>query len=149
MKRSKEFELVPETSDLTIRAYGINLEELFKNALKGMFTSIKPQGDQIHFIHDEINIRKYTVEHKIYIESDNLNELLADFLSEALYLGDENQEAYFNATFNSLEHDCLEAIIYGVKITGFQLPKIEAIIDRDIEIEQIDSLWVATIVFDN
>lgn len=149
MIRSKEFELVPETSDLTIRAYGINLEELFKNSLKGMFISIKPQGHQIHYVHDVINIRKYTVEHKIYIESNNLKELLADFLSEALYLGNENQEAYFDATFYSLEDNCLEATIYGVKVTGFELPKIEAIIADDIEVEQIDSLWVATIAFDN
>lgn len=149
MIRSKEFELVPETSDLTIRAYGINLEELFINSLKGMFVSVKPQAPQVHYIHDVINIRKFTVEHKIYIESNNLKELLVDFLSEALYLGDENQEAYFDAKFSSLQDNCLEAKIYGVKITSFDVSKIEAIISEDIEIEQVDSLWVATLVFDN
>lgn len=148
MIRSKEFEVVPHTADLKIRAYGINLEELFKNALKGMFTCIKPQSPQIHYQHDLITISKYTVEHKVIIESDNQEQLLVDFLSEALYLSDTNNEAYFDATFNALEDTYLESIIYGVKVTGFELSEIKAVTYHDLEIEQIDSLWVATLVFD-
>ncbi len=148
MQRSKEFELVPHTADLKIRAYGINLEELFKNALKGMFASIKPESPQIHYQHDVIDISKYTVEHKVVVQSDNLEQLLVDFLSEALYLSDTHDEAYFDAKFTSLENNYLEAIIFGVKITGFELSEIKAVTYHDLEIEQIDSLWVATLVFD-
>lgn len=148
MQRSKEFELVPNTADLKIRAYGINLEELFKNALKGMFASIKPRSPQIHYQHDIINISKYTVEHKIAVQSDNQEQLLVDFLSEALYLSDINNEAYFDAKFNALEDKYLEAIIFGVKITGFELSEIKAVTYHDLEVEQIDSLLVATLVFD-
>jgi SHS2 domain-containing protein len=146
--KSKEYELVPDTADLKIRAYGISLEELFKNALKGMFASIKPHGPHIHYPHDVIAISKYTVEHKVAIQSDNLEQLLVDFLTETLYLSNTNNEAYFDARFEALENTYLQATIFGVKITGFALSEIKAVTYHDLEVEQIDSLWVATLVFD-
>lgn len=144
----KEFELVPHTADLKIRAFGITMEELFKNTLKGMFSVIKPQGKNIIYHQDEIKISKYTVEHKVNIRSIDRESLLVDFLSECLYLSDINNEAYFDAKFNILTDAELEAIIYGVKIDKFEVVEIKAVTYHDLEFEEIDGLWQTTIVFD-
>ena len=44
----KDFEMVPHTADIKIRAYGHTMEELFRHALQGMFQSIRPQAPGCH-----------------------------------------------------------------------------------------------------
>ena len=44
----KDFEMVPHTADIKIRAYGNTMEELFRHALQGMFQSIRPQAQGCH-----------------------------------------------------------------------------------------------------
>lgn len=144
----KEFEIIPHTADLKIRAFGITFEELFKNAMKGMFSSIKPYGPQIRYENDMPIITKLTSEHKIEIRSDNKESLLVDFLSECLYLSDVHNEAYFDAQFSILNDTELEGYIYGVKIDGFEVVEIKAVTYNDLSIDNIDSTWQATIVFD-
>lgn len=144
----KEFEIVPHTADLKIRAFGITFEELFRNALKGMFSCIKPQGPNILYKDDEPIVSKFNAEHIVNVKSINRETLLIDFLSECLYLSDKNNEAYFDATFSLLEETELQANIYGINITGFEVVEIKAVTYHDLELEQIDGLWTATIVFD-
>lgn len=143
----KEFELVPHTADLKIRAFGVTIQELFKNALKGMFISIKPASDQIEYKDDYPISIKYNREHKIYLRANNPESMLIDFLSECLYLSDVNNEAYFDVRFTVLDDNELDCIIFGVPVTHFDV-EIKAITYHDLEIEQVDSLWQATIVFD-
>ncbi len=38
----KDFEIIPHTADLKIRVYGKTREDLFTNALIGMFQSTRP-----------------------------------------------------------------------------------------------------------
>jgi SHS2 domain-containing protein len=144
----KEFELVPHTADLQIQAYGSTFEELFKNALKGMFSSIKPQGPEISYHQDIPHITHFTVKHVIQVHSPNRELLLIDFLSECLYLSDIHDEAYFDAYFNVLHETDLEGLIYGIKITGFEETEIKAVTYHANTIEELNGELQATIVFD-
>lgn len=144
----KDFEIVPHTADIKIRAYGFTLEEVFKNALKGMFASIKPRSQRIKYIDDNINISKYDIEHRVVVKSLDINLLLIDFLSECLYLSDVHNEAYFDVRFNVFSYDELECIIFGVKIMEFEVAEIKAVTYHDFVFEQIDDTWVVTLVFD-
>jgi SHS2 domain-containing protein len=144
----KEFELVPHTADLKIRAYGIDLPELFCHALKGMFTSIKPQSSEITYKDDYPIIHHFVSERSVHTRSLDKETLLVDFLSDCLYLSDIHNEAYFNAHFSLLTETELEATIYGVTVTGFEVVEIKAVTYHDLELEQIDGIWQATIVFD-
>ena len=144
----KDFEIVPHTADIKIRVYGFTLEEVFKNALKGMFASIKPRSQRIKYIGDNISISKYDIEHRVVVKSLDINLLLIDFLSECLYLSDVHNEAYFDVRFNVFSSDELECVIFGVKIMGFEVAEIKAVTYHDFVFEQIDDTWVVTLVFD-
>jgi SHS2 domain-containing protein len=145
---TKGYELVPHTADLKIYAYGTTFEELFSNALMGMFASIKPKSSHITYKDDELMVNKYTVEHQVVTRSIDRETLLIDFLSDCLYLSDIHDEAYFNAKFKILEETELDATIYGVSIEGFEVVEIKAVTYHDLAFENIDGIWRATIVFD-
>jgi SHS2 domain-containing protein len=144
----KEFELISHTADLKMRAYGIDLPELFRNALKGMFASIKPQSPEISYKGDYPIIHHFTSERTVHTRSPDREVLLVDFLSDCLYFSDIYNEAYLDARFPLLSQTELEAIIYGVSITGFEVVEIKAVTYHDLELEQINGIWQATIVFD-
>lgn len=149
---AKEFEILQHTADLKIRAYGNNLQELFRNALKGMFASIKPISKHIKYKDDEPIIGHYNAEHKVVVHSIDIESLLVDFLSECLYLSDVNDEAYFDARFNILSSEPsaeLQATIFGVKITGFEVVEIKAVTYHDLFLnKREDGSFEVTIVFD-
>ena len=143
-----EYELVPHTADLKMLAYGTTMQELFRNALKGMFACIKPKSSHITYKGDEPIIKSYTTEHKVVTRSMDQETLLVDFLSDCLYLSDIHNEAYFDARFSVLDTTELEATIYGVGIEGFEVVEIKAVTYHDLKLEQIDGVWRATLVFD-
>lgn len=148
----KNFEVLPHTADIKMRAYGSSISELFNNSLEGMFTILKPIGEHINYEEKENGLelicRKFTAKRVVNVRSTSIELLLVDFLSECLYLSDVNNEAYFQANFNILEDNELEAIIYGTKIESFELGEIKAVTYHELEFEQIDGIWQATIIFD-
>ncbi len=145
---TKDYEVAEHTADLKLYAYGTTIEELFTNALKGMFSCIRPQGNAIHYIHSEPVVTKFEVEHPIMVHSQNQEELLIDFLSECLYLSDTRNEAYFDARFTLLSETEVQGIIFGVSITGFEESEIKAVTYHDLILEKVENIWQATIVFD-
>lgn len=132
-----QYEILEHTADLKIRAYGKDLTELFSNILKGMFEVCEP----------EIIDKSIIVAHEIKIQSQNLESLLVDFLSEVLYLSDVNNEAYFEAEFEKLTDKELIGKIRGNKIKSFK-EEIKAVTWHDLKVEKKDSQWQATVLFD-
>ena len=106
---NNDYELVLDTADLKIRAYGMTFEDLFRNALKGTFAGMKPQGKHISYKNEEPVIGHYTVEHHVVIHSLDREALLIDFLSECLDLADVHNEAYFNVEFSLLSDTEIDA----------------------------------------
>lgn len=131
------YEILEHTADLKIRAYGKDLPELFSNILKGMFEACEP------VISDKLSI----INREIKIQSQNLESLLVDFLSEALYLSDVNNEVYFEAEFEKLTEQELNGKIKGKKIEGLK-EEIKAVTWHDLEIKKVNNQWQATVLFD-
>src|SRR5512136_2729241 len=75
----KKYDLIDHTADVGIKAYGKTISEAFENAAKGMF-DIVTDNSEIE------SIGQYNIE----LGSDNLEQLLVDFLSELLYLNSAN-----------------------------------------------------------
>jgi SHS2 domain-containing protein len=144
----KDFELLPHTADLKIRAFGTTLNELFKHALIGMFQSIHPKTSSCTYLHDRLVCPNLPKQHSITLHNDDLTLLLVDFLSEALYLSDIHNEAYLNASVTIHENYTLHASIYGIPIDGFEVVEIKAVTYHDLHIECIKGVWQADIVFD-
>lgn len=144
----KDFEIIEHTADLKIRVFGKTLEELFINALKGMFQSIHPIAPICKFQNDRLVCPILAQEHTIAIKSVDKESLLVDFLSEALYLSDIHNEAYLDATIINLNEHQLQAKIFGIAIKGFEVVEIKAVTYHDLEIKEHNGIWQTDIVFD-
>jgi SHS2 domain-containing protein len=144
----KDFEMVPHTADFKMRAYGYTMEELFKNALQGMFQSVRPQAPHCHERDGRITCDVLPAKHGVRLEAPDREALLVDFLSQALYLSDVYDEAYFDVDIHKLTSTSVKATVKGVKITGFDVVEIKAVTYNDLKVEYADGIWMAEIVFD-
>lgn len=146
----KDFENISHTADLQIRVYGKTLKDLFKNALIGMFQSIKPntQDENCHYQEDRLICSDFTQGHNIDLTSTDLDFLLIDFLSEALYLSDVHNEAYLDIDIHELTHTKISATLKGIKITGFEVVEIKAVTYSGLEIKKENNYYITDIVFD-
>jgi len=133
----KKFEILEHKADLKIRAFGSTKKESFLNMLKGMTDALRPE------------IKKSEeVEKKIKIQSSDLPALLVDFLSEVLYLGQVNREAYFDIKFKKFSDTQMECKIIGKKVEIFG-EDIKAVTYHQLDVSQNqDGVWEATVLFD-
>jgi len=148
MNTIKDFEIMPHAADLQIRVYGQTLEQLFTHALQGMFQSVKPICPSCTVVNDRLVCPALPVERDMVIQSPDINALLVDFLSDALYLSDVHNEAYLDVVITELSNTKLVGRFKGVHIEGLQESEIKAVTYHDLHIEQKDGLWQTNIVFD-
>lgn len=146
----KDFESISHTADLQIHVYGKTLKDLFRNALIGMFQSIKPitRDKNCYYKNDRLICENLTEIHDVNLTSINMESLLVDFLSEALYLSDVNNEAYLDADITELTDGKICARLSGIKISGFEVVEIKAVTYNDLKIEKQAGYYFANIVFD-
>ncbi len=144
----RDFELIDHTADLEIRVYGATIEQLFHNALCGMFQAIKPQIPGCSIKNDRVQCKELSRHHKLHVESPDREALLVDFLSQALYLSDVHNEAYLDVTIHALSDTMIDATIHGAPITGFEDVEIKAVTYHDMKIQKMNGLWQVNIVFD-
>ncbi|MBT3827384.1 archease [bacterium] len=144
----KRFEVLPHIADIKIRVRAKSLEELFRNALFGMFQAVEPRSSLCVEVNGLITCDELPVNRTISIISYDRDTLLVDFLSEALYFSDLHNEAYFDCTFTNLSDTQLTATILGVPIEGFEVVEIKAVTYHGLHIEQKDSTWEVEIIFD-
>lgn len=144
----KDFETLPHTADIKIRIYGDSLKSFFCNAIIGMFQSVGPQAPGCKQINERLVCPSLDQHHEIEISSHDIESLLVDFLSEALYLSDVYNEAYLDATIHQVTETHIKATIHGVKITGFEVVEIKAVTYHDLKVQHVEGVWQADIVFD-
>ena len=103
MTLSKEFEVIDYTSDVKIRAYGRNIEELFENSARGMFSLIgKNKKFRLNNI-DKIFIIK--------IKGASYEELLVSWLENLLFYHETKKILFFDFKIISFFPDKNEADI--------------------------------------
>lgn len=143
-----DFEVLPHTADIKIRAYGKTKKELFRNALIGMFQAVEPIAVGCHSENGRVVCDTLPELHIIELKASDEESLLVDFLSEALYLSDVYDQAYFDAIIDECTETYLKATIYGVHITGFTVTEIKAVTYHELAIKKYDDGWQVDIVFD-
>ena len=104
------FEILPHTADIRLRAWGRNHQELFGQALGGLFALIAPQPKSL------ARARQLPIQRVIKIKSADTAALLVDFLSEALGLSHVHREAYRQVTFAEFSSTTLTATLQGEKV---------------------------------
>ncbi len=129
-------QILEHKADLKIRAFGRTKKELFLNMLLGMAENQKAEK------------LKTKVKRQIKIKSLDLAALLVDFLSEALYLSQVNQEVYDSVKFSKFADTELAGELIGQKVERFD-EDIKAVTYHNLEIKQTkDGGWQAIILFD-
>lgn len=131
-----KFEILEHKADLKIRVFGKTKEELFLNAMRGMYEGARYQGEG------------EKIKREIKVSSLDLVSLLVDFLSELLYLTEVNQEIYDKIQFKKLNEKDLEGILIGKKLKRMGV-LIKAVTYHNLDIQQKkDGTWEATLLFD-
>jgi SHS2 domain-containing protein len=143
-----DFELLPHTADIKIRAYGENKKDLFHNALIGMFQAIHPIVPGCKRENDRIVCAELPECKDVELEAADIESLLVDFLSEALYLSDVYNHAYLDVIIHELGDSHIKATLCGVHVTGFEVVEIKAVTYHELEIKNQNGMWQADIVFD-
>lgn len=144
----RDFEILEHTADFKIRVYGKSIKELFAHALIGMFQSIRPQSKECIIKNGRIHCPSLPISRKVELQSLDQETLLIDFLNEALYLSDINNEAYLACDVHRLSEKEIDATLYGIKISGFEVVEIKAVTYHQLIIKHTDKGFQADIVFD-
>lgn len=134
----KEFEILGHTSELKIRARGESFKDLFRNMMRGMAHAMQPV-----YSHDASGSTQ-----EISIESQDINTLLVDFLSEILYFSQVNKEVYGEVEFLEFSDVSLKATIFGkaVESTG---EDIKAVTYHGADVHKNpQGLWEVEIIYD-
>lgn len=133
----KKFEVLEHKADLKIRAFGRNKKEVFLNMLQAITENQRVETES-----------KKKIKRKIKVKSLDLESLLVDFLSEALYLSQVNKEVYFNTEFSKFTDTKIEGKLIGQKVERFG-EDIKAVTYHDLDLHQRkDGAWEATVLFD-
>ena len=101
----KTYELIEHTADVGIKAYGKNISESFENAAKGMFDIITDKSEI-----------EAVGEYEIYLEAQDLEQLLVDWLSELLFLNSAKNLvfSFFKVKLDE-KNNSLSAHVFGEK----------------------------------
>jgi len=138
MKSNKFYEILDHKADLKIRVFGKTKEELFNNAMIGMFKAAKYQK----------NLKSQKSKIKIRVQSIDLPSLLVDFLSEILYLVEAKKLVFEDVEFKKFSENEIEAILTGKQLRRMGV-HIKGVTYHDLDIHQEkDGTWQATILFD-
>ncbi|HEX2978281.1 MAG TPA: archease [Candidatus Babeliales bacterium] len=144
----KKFQVESHTADLKIRVFGSTYEELFKNALIGMFQSIGPSAPNCSQKNNLLVCNDLPISRELNVYGENLEDVLINFLSEALYLSDVHNEAYLDAVVYELSAQALKASLKGVPVSGFEI-EIKAVTYHECHITKMaDGRWTTELVFD-
>lgn len=133
----KKYEILEHISDLKIKAFGKTKEELFENAMLGMFEGALYQSES----------KTKGIKEKIKIKSIDLASLLVDFLSEILYLVETKKLVFQKVEFKKFTENEIEAILSGKELKRMGV-HIKGVTYHDLEISQKNKNWEATILFD-
>jgi len=143
-----DFEVLPHTADIKIRVYGKSKQELFRNALIGMFQAIHPIAPGCAIENDRVVCVELPERHDIEVKASDTESLLVDFLSEALYLSDVYNQAYLDTIIHECTDTHIKATLCGVHVTGFEVVEIKAVTYHELEIKYENGVWQADLVFD-
>ncbi|MGH7389886.1 MAG: archease [Candidatus Rokuibacteriota bacterium] len=132
-----EYEILPHTADLRIRACGASLPELFRNALRGMAAVLQP----------EALARPSEADRVVNITAPDTTVLLVDFLSEALALAHIHHEVYVDAQFHELSPGTVHATLRGVAVSGLAAD-VKAVTYHAAEVLRTERGYEVTIVYD-
>lgn len=138
----KRYEMFEHTADIGIRAFGKDMNELFANAAYGLFNQLADLS-QVTCAHEE----------NIWLEANNLEELLIDWLNELLYLFSVKKCIFRQFSLRLQDDKKLTAVVKGIKADSpvfhkYIKSEVKAATYHGLRIEHKGNLYVAEVIFD-
>ena len=130
------FEVIPHTADVRLRVASPTLEELFRDAMLGMYAVM-------HADPGEERVSRTIEVH----DSADTTALLVDFLNEVLHRAHVGQEMFTAAEFTRLDETSVEATLTGVTPASFE-EDVKAVTYHEAEIRPDGGGWTTMLVFD-
>ena len=138
--RMKRFEVLDHTADIGLIIYGKDLPSLFEHAGEGFF----------HLITDLKTVKPQT-ERRVELESESLERLMVDWLSELLYLHEVDHLLFKEFRVESIGKKGLKAVAKGETFRdGIHIIKtgVKAVTHHQIRVEKKGGGWRAQVIFD-
>ncbi|ODS42027.1 MAG: hypothetical protein MSIBF_01380 [Candidatus Altiarchaeales archaeon IMC4] len=136
----KKFEYLDHVADLEFIAYGRTLSECFENCALAMFSAIVDLGSV-----------KQKETKNISLSSDSPENLLHDFLDEALFIFSTEHLVFsrFDVGVDTSGRYALDAKLHGEKIAGHQiLADIKAVTYHNLSVCEKNGVWQARVLCD-
>jgi len=140
MTKSSFYTLLDHTADLGMCVRGITIENLFENAGKALLEQL---------IKIRQSSKKETLD--ISLSGTDLADLMVRWLSEILYTVDGENLAIEDIWVNSIQKNQINSTL---RVTPFNIDKhdlireIKAVTYHQIEVNKMNNLWVARVIFD-
>ena len=132
------YQLAQHIADVRLLVSGASLEELFRDAVRGMYAVMRGTP-----AHDAGFVRRIiTVD-----DSADRTTLLVDFLNEVLHRSHVAREMFDGVTFTRLEELSLEATLTGVAPAEFD-EDVKAVTYHEADVVEREGVWQTTLVFD-
>jgi SHS2 domain-containing protein len=136
----EKFRYIDHTGDLGMEVFGEDLPALFQHAAEGFFDIIT----------DPATIRE-NEKREIFVRAEGREELLIQWLEEFVFLFDTESLLFKSFQMRSLEEGELHAVGMGEPYDPERHP-IKTVVKgatyHQLEIQQIDHMWKAQIIFD-
>ena len=136
----KPYELIDHTADVGLRAFGKDLEELFRNAACGMFEMMT-----------ELERVTPTVSQDIRLEEKKVEDLFIRWLQELLYRFSVDHVFYRDFQFSTLTENKLSAVIRGEKMDDQKhilKKEVKAVTYHCLKVKKTQKGWVGEVIFD-
>jgi SHS2 domain-containing protein len=132
------FAIIDTTADIGIFVWGADLDALFRDAARGMFSIIY-----------EGSVEGWPASHTVQLQAPVVETLLVDWLSELLYLFDVKNFFFDNVVFEQISPTLLAALCKGTQIKSV-LPgtEVKAVTHHLLSVDQTAHGFEANIYFD-
>lgn len=130
------FELIPHIADVRLRVTASSMEELFRDAMRGMYAVMRAEPGS------------RPVQRNIAVhDSADTTSLLVDFLNEVLHRAHVAREMFTDASFARFDETSLDATLTGVTPASFE-EDVKAVTYHEAEVRREGEGWTTMLVFD-
>ncbi|HVS30566.1 MAG TPA: archease [Thermoanaerobaculia bacterium] len=130
------FELQQHTADIRLLVRAATPEELFSDALRGMFAIMRGKFGTAQI-----------VRRRFVVDSADRTSLLVDFLSEVLSSAHIGRELFDDVVFVKLTGTELIADVVGYSPVDFE-QDVKAVTYHEADVRCENGMWTTTLVFD-
>ena len=131
------FELIHHTADVRLRVTSPSLEDLFRDAVSGMYAVMRGTSRG-----DSPVIREIRVD-----DSADTTALLVDFLNEVLNRAHIGRELFDSIAFSRFEETSITAQLSGSAPAEFE-EDVKAVTYHEAEVRNENGVWSTMLVFD-